>query len=145
MEGETLRPAAAQRDAKIPRRYRQKKGPDDVRPARGGKREEEAAGLEMLDVQLLEQLLEDLAGLELDHGALGNDDLGLGLVRVATDPRLALLNLKDAEVAQLYVTTFGQSLHDDVEGHLNRRDNFLLGEACLLVNFQNDFAFREIR
>src|SRR5690606_13836608 len=96
------------------------------------------------DIQLLQHLLEDLDGLELQHGAFRDDHLAGGLVRIAADARLAPLHLQHAEVAQLHVATFGQRLHDDVQRHLHGGHDFLLGEAGLLVDIQDDLSFSQI-
>jgi hypothetical protein len=109
---------------------------------RGG--DEPWALFELVDVQLLEHLLEDLAGLEFDDGALGDDNFGLGLIGVASNAGFAALDLEYTKIAQLNVTAFCQSAHDDIESHLYRSNNFLLREIGLLIDFQNDFSLGEV-
>ncbi len=104
----------------------------------------DGAALEGADVELFEQLLEDLAALKFDHGALGNDHFGLRLVRIAADARFAALDFQHSEVAQLDVAAFGEGFHDDIERHLDGGDDFLLGEAGLLVDLEDDLSFSEV-
>src|SRR3989442_1404636 len=51
-------------------------------------------------IDLRQLLLENLAGLELDDGALRNDHFGFWLVRIAADALLAHLHFQHSEVAQ---------------------------------------------
>ena len=67
-------------------------------------------GAQFLEAQLLDLLLENLARFELHHSPLGNDHLGLGLVRIAAHPRFAHLDLENAEVTQLDVSAGGQCI-----------------------------------
>jgi len=49
------------------------------------RRKENVRRLKLGDIELLEQLLENLAGFEFHDGALRNNDLGLGLVWITAD------------------------------------------------------------
>ena len=82
-------------------------------------------------IELFDRLFQLLAGAELDHGALGNADDVLRLVRVAALALLADLDLENAEVAQLDVAAGDQLFGDVVEGLLDDLGDVVLDQTGL--------------
>ena len=90
-------------------------------------------------VELAEQVLEGLAGLEFHDGLRGDGHIDLGLLGIAADAGLSFLHLEDTNVAQLHIPAPGQRVNDGVEGQLDRGHDLLPGVAGLAVDFIGDF------
>src|SRR5262249_51935414 len=62
-------------------------------------------------------------------------------VRIATNPRLAHFDFKNAEVAQLDLLAFSQGLGDVIERFLHDIQDLLLNQSRLLTDANHQVAF----
>ena len=89
-------------------------------------------------------LAHDLAGLELDRGAGGNNHVGFGFVRVASDAGFGQAHFKHPEISQFDIIAVGQTVGDVLQGFLDHVERLLLGDADIVGDFDDHVAFGKV-
>jgi hypothetical protein len=89
-------------------------------------------------------LAHDFSGFELHSRAGGDDDIMLGLVRIAAHAGFGQADFENTEVAEFNIAASGESIGDTVECELDDAENFLLGESSLLADLNYQIPFSEV-
>jgi len=89
-------------------------------------------------------LAHDFSGLELNGCAGGDDDIVLGLVRVATHAGFGEADFENTEVAELNVATCRQGVSDAIQCELDNAEYFLLSESCFFADLHYQITFCEV-
>ena len=88
-------------------------------------------------------LAHHLSGLELDGGALGDDEAAAGLVGVAAHAGFGEADFEDAEVTQFDGVALGEGVGDMVEGALDDIEYLMLNQIGFAADAHDEFAFRK--
>ena len=101
-------------------------------------------GFDEVEVEFLKARFEFFPGFKFNHGAGGDDHVGLRLVRVAPNAAFAHLHLEDPKVPQLDVSALREGIRNRLKRQLDRLPHHLLRVVSPLIDIEHDISLGEV-